>query len=163
MFGQLSHEVAHLGEPGTQHKKGATTMWLFTFTAARTALTYITVGALTVIWAGVWHVYLYNNPPAAESTYYWCSGFLVTGLTLAVIGLVLSLINRSAQQADAAALSVPAAAVSVQSSAATAPSPVPAPLGLPSPVAAPNVQLVVAPPDEPFAEIAWKHRQAGRR
>ena len=27
-------------------------MWLFTFTAARTALTYITVGALTVIWAG---------------------------------------------------------------------------------------------------------------
>ena len=78
-------------------------MWLFTFTAARTALTYITVGALTVIWAGVWYVYLHNNPPETQTAYYWCSAFLVTGLVLSVIGLALSMINRAAQQANQAA------------------------------------------------------------
>jgi hypothetical protein len=49
-------------------------MWPFSqwTTAGRAALIYITVGALTVIWAGVWYVYLFNNPPA-ESAYYWCT------------------------------------------------------------------------------------------
>ena len=59
-------------------------MWLFkqSLSAARTALFYITVGALTVIWTGVWYVYLFNNRPDTSNAYYWCTGFLVTGLTL---------------------------------------------------------------------------------
>jgi hypothetical protein len=69
--------------------------------ATRTALLYITVGALTVVWTGIWYVYLGNNPPGPDSTaYYWCSGFLITGLTLLCIGLALGRIGRAAQRAE---------------------------------------------------------------
>ncbi len=111
-------------------------MWLFTSTAARTALTYITVGALIVIWAGVWYVYLHNNPPETQTSYYWCSGFLVTGLLLSVIGLALSMINRAAQQATLAAT---AAAVNAQTNAAATPAP--------APVVIPNGEIVVPAPE----------------
>jgi hypothetical protein len=124
-------------------------MWPFSqwTTAGRAALTYISVGALTVIWAGVWYVYLFNNPPA-ERGYYWCTGFLVTGLTMILIGSVLGKISRSDQRADLPAASVPVAVVSLQPNAATAPAPVLAPLSLTSPVVAPNGQMVLAPPRE---------------
>jgi RsiW-degrading membrane proteinase PrsW (M82 family) len=111
-------------------------MWLFTFTAARTALTYITLGALTVIWAGVWYIYLYNNPPVTQTAYYWCRGFLLTGLTLAVIGFGLSLINRSVQPAD-----MPATALHQPN------------------VVVPNGQVVVASPQKPLAEIDLKENR----
>ena len=117
-------------------------MWLFTFTAARTALTYITVGVLTVIWSGVWYIHLYNNPPATQTAYYWCSGFLLTGLTLAVIGFGLSMINRSAKPANLPGAAVPLAGA------------------LPPPnVVVPNGQVVVAPPQKPFAEIDLKENR----
>jgi hypothetical protein len=63
-------------------------------------LVYITLGALSVIWTGVWYVYLYNNPPDTSSVYYWCGGFLVTGLTLLLIGIMVGQIGRSARHAD---------------------------------------------------------------
>lgn len=75
------------------------------FTATRAALIYVTVGALIVIWTGVWYVYLYNNPPdprESHSVYYWCTGFLVTGLAMVLIGLVLGRLGRSAGVADLA-------------------------------------------------------------
>ena len=114
-------------------------MWLFTFTAARTALTYITLGVLTVIWTGVWYVYMYNNPPEAHAAYYWCIGFLVTGLALVGIGTVLSFMHRAVQPVELPAAVVPMAVVS------------PAPLIAPeliSPVVASNAQVVVAPSQE---------------
>jgi hypothetical protein len=84
-------------------------MWLFNqaSTAARTSLVYITVGALTVIWTGIWYVYLYNNSPDTNSVYYWCTGFLVSGLTLVLIGLGLGRIGRSARGADLPPVGVP--------------------------------------------------------
>jgi hypothetical protein len=63
-------------------------------------LIYITVGAISVIWTGVWYIYLLNNPPEAHSVYYWCGGFLVTGLTLILLGLAVGQIGRSARHAD---------------------------------------------------------------
>lgn len=111
-------------------------MWLFTFTAARTALSYITVGALTLIWAGVWYVYLFNNPSETQTAFYWCSGFLITGLALSVIGLALSLINRRAQQTNVPAAAPPVAGVNVQPNATPA---------VPVPAIIPNGQVVVAP------------------
>jgi len=77
-------------------------MWFFkqTSSAARTALVYVTVGALTVIWTGVWYVYLHNNPPETTSVYYWCGGLLLTGLTLIVIGFGLGRIGRLARHAE---------------------------------------------------------------
>src|SRR5207248_3825186 len=83
--------------------------WLFnqSSTAARTSLVYITVGAMTVIWTGVWYVFLYNNPPETQSVYYWCTGFLVSGLALVLIGLALGRIGCSARGADVPTVGVP--------------------------------------------------------
>ncbi len=122
-------------------------MWPFSqlATAGRAALIYITVGAFTVIWAGVWYVYLINNPPA-EGAYYWCTGFLVTGLTMVLIGLGLGMISRSARHVDLPPAGVPLAVVNLQPNAATALGPVPAPLNLITPVVASNGQAVLAPP-----------------
>jgi hypothetical protein len=77
-------------------------MWLFNqaSSAARTALIYITAGALTVIWTGVWYLYLHNNPPETNGVYYLCGGLLITGLTLIVIGFGLGRIGRAARHAD---------------------------------------------------------------
>ena len=84
-------------------------MWFFNqpSAAARTALVYITVGALTVIWTGVWYVYLRNHPPENGTIYYWCGGFMVTGITLTLIGLALGRIGRAAQRADLPPQQVP--------------------------------------------------------
>jgi hypothetical protein len=121
-------------------------MWPFSHwtTAGRAALTYITIGALTVIWSGIWYAYLINNPPA-ETAYYWCTGFLMTGLTMVFIGLALGKINRSAQQADQP-VEVPVAMVNLPPAAVTAPAPVLAPLNLTSPGVAPPGKVVLVPP-----------------
>jgi hypothetical protein len=77
-----------------------------TSSAARTSLIYITLGALIVIWTGVWFAYLRNNPPhtvdAAQvpPVYYWCGGLGVTGIVLIVIGLTVGHIGRTARAAD---------------------------------------------------------------
>jgi hypothetical protein len=77
-------------------------MWLFTqaSSAARTALIYITAGAVMVIWTLVWYLYLYNNPPETNSADYWCGGLLMTGLALMVIGFGLGRIGRAARHAE---------------------------------------------------------------
>src|SRR5688500_9875327 len=90
-------------------------MWPFSqwTTAGRAALIYISAGTLTVIWAGVWYVYLFNNPPT-ESAFYWCTGWMITGLGMLVIGLVLGMVNRSARQAEQPPAGVPMAVVHFQ-------------------------------------------------
>jgi len=108
-------------------------MWLFKqpSTAGRTVLLYITLGALTVIWTGVWYVYLFNNPPETPVTYYWCTGFLLTGLTLVFIGLGAGRLGRSAQQADLPPKGAVVAVVNPQPNG-TAPAPVLAPVNVTS-------------------------------
>jgi hypothetical protein len=71
-----------------------------TSSAARTALIYVTVGALMVIWTGVWYMYLRNNEPHTQSPYYWCAGLLISGITLIGIGLGLGRLGSSARAAD---------------------------------------------------------------
>jgi hypothetical protein len=68
--------------------------------AARTALLYITVGALTDVWSSIWYAYLRRYPPANDTTWFWCYGCLLTGLTLFVIGLALGRIGRAARHAE---------------------------------------------------------------
>lgn len=118
-------------------------MWPFSqwTTAGRAAVIYITVGALTVIWTGVWYVSLFNNPPTG-SAYYWCTGFLVTGLVMMLIGAGLGMISRSARHADQPLAAVPVTVVNLQPNAATAPAP--ANLGARGVVS--NAQVVLAPP-----------------
>ena len=128
-------------------------MWLVnqTSTAARTALIYITVGALTVIWTVMWYVYLFNNPSETQSAYYWCTGFLVTGVALVFIGLGLRRIGRSARHADLPPAEVPAAAVNLQPTVATVPAAALAPVHVTSPAVALNAPAVLAPPQGTFA------------
>jgi hypothetical protein len=70
--------------------------------ATRAALLYITVGSVTIVWSGISYVYLENHPPAdgSDSPWYWCSGFLLTGCALLIIGLAVGWIGRSARQAE---------------------------------------------------------------
>ena len=72
-----------------------------TSSAARTSLAYITVGALLVIWMGVWGVYLLNNVPDREGLRYLCLGLLISGMALIVIGLATGRIGGAARNADA--------------------------------------------------------------
>lgn len=70
--------------------------------ATRAALLYITVGSITIVWAGMYYVYL-NNHPAADhndTPWYWCTGFLLTGVAVLLIGLMVGWIGRSARQAE---------------------------------------------------------------
>jgi hypothetical protein len=68
--------------------------------AARTALIYITAGALIDVWTGIWLWWMSQHPPANESTYFWAYGFLLTGATLLVIGFGLGRIGRAARHAE---------------------------------------------------------------
>ena len=71
-----------------------------TTSAGGTALIYVTAGSLIVIWSGMWFAYLYNHPPRESSTYYWCTGTLITGAALFLIGIGLGRIRRAARQAE---------------------------------------------------------------
>src|SRR5258708_7016074 len=68
----------------------------------RAALGYITAGALTIVWSGLYFVYLRNHLPDLETDkpFYWCTGFLLTGLTLFVIGAAVGWFGRTPRQAD---------------------------------------------------------------
>jgi hypothetical protein len=112
--------------------------------AARTAVIYITIGALTIVWSGIWYAYLHHAPPKDDYTWYWCYGFLLTGLALLIIGLAIGRIGRSARHAELPPEEVtPAVSKAEQNAAAQAPviAPVnpaiaPAPANGPTPVLA---------------------------
>jgi hypothetical protein len=120
---------------------GTISMWLFKQSSpARTVLLYISIGALIVIWTGVWYVYLLNNPPETPSAYYWCTGFLVPGLTMVLIGWALGHLGRTARAADLTSSAPPAPSSSplvvVNPPAHAAAAPVAAPVAVPvNPVA----------------------------
>jgi hypothetical protein len=67
---------------------------------AYAALIYITAGILTDVWSGIWYWYLTNFPPSNAATWYWCYGFLLSGLALLVIGLLIGPIGRAARRAE---------------------------------------------------------------
>ena len=82
--------------------------------AAKTSLTYLTIGALVIVWTVIWYMYLKNNG-AAQNTYLWVYGFLATGVVLLIIGFAVGQIGRSAMPAETA----PTAAVTGVVPAAT--------------------------------------------
>lgn len=86
-----------------------------TSSPARTALAYITLGSLIMVWTGVYWFYRVNHADDTNQVpYYWIFGFMATGLTLFIIGLATGQIGKAARPAEAA----PPAVV-------TAPAPVP--------------------------------------
>src|SRR5258708_25156031 len=67
--------------------------------AARTSLIYITIGALTEVWSGIWYSYLRRTASESDFNWYTCYGFLLTGLVLLIIGLAVWRIVRSCAHA----------------------------------------------------------------
>lgn len=68
--------------------------------ATRMSLIYITAGSVIVVWTVVWLLYLMNNPPGSNTTYYFVFGFMATGAVVLAIGLRLGSIGRAAKQAE---------------------------------------------------------------
>jgi hypothetical protein len=69
---------------------------------AKTALIYITVGVLTMVWTTVFYLYRANHATDADPVpYYWIGGFMATGLALFVIGLATGQIGRASRPAEA--------------------------------------------------------------
>lgn len=68
--------------------------------AAKIAVLYITLGAIGMVWSGIWLWYLRGHPPARDSTWFWAIGFLATGAVVLIIGLALGRIGRSAREAE---------------------------------------------------------------
>jgi len=64
----------------------------------RTALGYVTVGALMCVWTGVW--YWTRESDLARSTWFWVAGFFLTGLTLVILGVILGPLGRAARRAE---------------------------------------------------------------
>jgi hypothetical protein len=83
-------------------------------------------------------LYLLRSPPSTEATFYWCYGFLLTGLTLVLIGLAIGWIERirrPAYQAEVPPREVsPTATHTEPTAAARAPS-----IAAANPAAAPPV------------------------
>ena len=127
--------------------------------AARTALIYVTLGALTIIWTSVWLLYMTSHPPSSDSTYYFAGGLMATGVTVLVLGLVLGRIGRSAQSAELPPPELQAPAPGVQINTPTAPavsSPVasgPAPAAPPRPAAPIDVRRSVSPTQPPVQTV----------
>ncbi len=73
--------------------------------AAHLAIAYVTLGALIMVWNGIWYAWMVNHQPAADQphndgAFYWCAAFFFSGLTLFVLGLVLGRIGRAARRAE---------------------------------------------------------------
>ena len=64
--------------------------------SARTALTYITTGALVDIWAGVWWYYMHNQGAGEIDRTWWYVdiGLLLSGAILILIGLTIGRIGN---------------------------------------------------------------------
>jgi hypothetical protein len=123
--------------------------------AVHMSIIYITAGALIDIWSGIWCWYLIRNAPEGDASWFYCWGFILTGLALVVIGMTLGRIGRTARDAELPPVEVMATVAQVEKTAAAV-APVVAVADAPAPfVAAPvlaqplkdagSIPLVAAP------------------
>ena len=123
----------------------------------RTALIYVTIGALIDVWTLVW--YYTRDRALTNSEQFWVVGLGLTGLTLIVLGLLLGQIGRAARRAEMPPPEVAQAEAEIQRTAAAnqpavaatppaaaAPVTAAAPVVPPQPVAAPPGTAVPQPP-----------------
>lgn len=71
--------------------------------AARSALAYITIGALMDVWSAIWYWYMRSMQDGNRDGSWWyiCMGLLLSGAVLIIIGLLIGRIGREARHADA--------------------------------------------------------------
>ncbi len=85
----------------------------------RTALGYVTVGALMCVWTGVW--YWTREYELSRSAWFWVAGFFLTGLTLVFLGLILGPLGRAARRAELPPTDALRAETAIQQTAAANP------------------------------------------
>ncbi len=109
---------------------------------AKYAIFYLTAGALVIIWSAVWFYYLMQHDyPAGDIRYYLCTGLLLSGAAVFVIGALIGRIGREAKQAD-----VPVATVATPATSPAPPSTPPKANGTPAaPAPAPVQQPMTTP------------------
>jgi len=108
--------------------------------SAGAAITYITVGSLAMIWAGIW--YYYMNNPNHHWSWYVCTGLLLSGFDLVVIGLFFGRLGQQAKGADTTGQVV---APSVPVQAPVQPAVMPQGAVMPQPGMVPQAQVAQAP------------------
>jgi hypothetical protein len=69
--------------------------------SAAGAISYVTVGTLMIIWAGLWYYFFLlpePDPPAWQK--FVCVGTILSGVAIGVIGFLFGLIGQGAKRAD---------------------------------------------------------------
>ena len=92
----------------------------------RTALTYITVGALLDAWTAVWYFWFARDQEGniSRNTWFWLSGLFLTGLILLLIGFYLGRIGRAARKAEMPPSEATPAEAQIQQTAAAVQQPI---------------------------------------
>lgn len=78
---------------------------------ASTALVYVTIGALLSVWSGVWFLYENNLEQPSRGVYYVCTGLLLTGIALLLIGFFVGSMSRKAHEVEIAKEAAKAGAI----------------------------------------------------
>ena len=92
----------------------------------RTALIYITVGAMLDVWTLVWYFWFARDQQGfiSRDTWFWLTGLFFSGLVLMLIGFYLGRIGRAARKAEAPPPDVEQQEAAIQQTAAATPHPV---------------------------------------
>jgi hypothetical protein len=120
----------------------------------RTAIAYITVGALLDVWTAVWYFTFARDQEGniSQNTWFWLCGLFLTGLVLIVIGLLLGNIGRSARKAELPPAEAQNQEAAIQRTAAATPHPIvtgAVPGTMTTPVGVPMTVPVQAPASAP--------------
>ena len=89
----------------------------------RTAVMYVTTGALLVVWTGVWYVSNHNGA-SPQMTSFWIPGLFLSGLALLAIGMFLGPLGRAARKAELPPAEATNAEARIQQTAAARTAPV---------------------------------------
>jgi hypothetical protein len=85
----------------------------------RTALAYVTGGAILDAWTIVW--YSTRDHALSKTEWFWVAGFFLTGLIFVVLGFLLGPLGRAARQAELPPAEAMNAEASIQRTAAANP------------------------------------------
>lgn len=124
----------------------------------RTAITYITAGALLDVWVAVWYFAFARGEGEglSRTTQFWLLGLFLTGLVLIFIGTFLGSIGRAARKVEMPPTSATNKEAMIQQTAAANPPMMMAPVPTGAPQAMPAQMMA---PAMPAAAAGYPARQ----
>lgn len=67
---------------------------------ASSAVTFVTIGSLLIIWSGLWLGYMFSHSSGTDFMRFFATGLMLTGITLVLVGSLSGKLGRSAREAD---------------------------------------------------------------